>query len=40
MLVSFKYAILRSDRSKVNDMRVGLEYSVADGDIITIVSRN
>lgn len=40
MLESFRYAILSSTRTRVNDMRVGLDYELADGDIITIVSKN
>lgn len=40
MLHSFKYAIILNDNRKLSEMRVGLDYSLEDGDIITLVSRN
>lgn len=40
MLTSFKYAIILNDNRKLSEMRVGLDYSLEDGDIVTLISRN
>lgn len=40
MLSSFKYAIILNDNRKLSEMRVGLDYPLEDGDIVTLISRN
>ncbi|MEM0157609.1 MAG: GTPase, partial [Thermoplasmataceae archaeon] len=40
MLESFRYAILTGPQRKQAELRVGLDYDLMDGDIITIISRN
>ena len=40
MIESFRYAILTGPQRKQAELRVGLDYDLLDGDIITIISRN
>ncbi len=40
MMESFRYAMLTSNSSKINEMRVGMDYTLSDEDIVTIISRN
>ena len=40
MMDSFRYAMLTSHSSKINEMRVGMDYPLSDEDIVTIISRN
>lgn len=40
MLESYRYAILSGPQRKQAELRVGLDYELLDGDIITIISRN
>ncbi len=40
MLHSFRYAIILNENRKLSEMRVGLDYSLQDGDIITLISKN
>ena len=40
MLESFRYAILSGPQRKQAELRVGLDYELLDGDIITIISKN
>lgn len=40
MMESFRYAILTGPQRKQSELRVGLEYELLDGDIITIISKN
>ncbi|EQB69252.1 MAG: GTP-binding protein [Candidatus Thermoplasmatota archaeon] len=39
MIESFRYAIITSESAKIRDMRVGLDYGVSDGDIVTVISK-
>ena len=40
MLDSFRYAIISGPMRKQAELRVGLEYELLDGDIMTVISRN
>ncbi|MCL4332811.1 MAG: GTP-binding protein [Candidatus Thermoplasmatota archaeon] len=39
MLASFRYAIITGPKRKFREIRVGLDYPLRDGDIMTIISR-
>lgn len=39
MIETFRYAIITSEGAKIRDMRVGLDYNVSDGDVVTIISK-
>lgn len=40
MMDSFRYAIISGPQRKQAELRVGLEYRLLDGDVMTIISRN
>lgn len=40
MLDSFRYAIITGPQRKQAELRVGLDYELLDGDIMTVISRN
>ena len=40
MMDSFRYAMLSGPKRKFREIRVGLDYTLEDGDILTIISRN
>ncbi len=40
MMSSFRYAIISGPQRKQAELRVGLEYELLDGDIMTVISRN
>ena len=40
MLEAFRYAILTGPQRKQNELRVGLDYELLDGDVMTIISKN
>ncbi|MGP6294071.1 OBG GTPase family GTP-binding protein [Caldiplasma sukawensis] len=40
MLDSFRYGLVISKNSKIREMRVGIDYELSDGDILTIYTKN
>ncbi len=40
MMGSFRYAIISGPQRKQAELRVGLEYTLLDGDVMTVISRN
>ncbi|MCL4329123.1 MAG: 50S ribosome-binding GTPase [Candidatus Thermoplasmatota archaeon] len=40
MMESFRYAVLSGPKRKFREIRVGLDYPLNDGDMLTIISRN
>lgn len=40
MMESFRYAIISGPQRKQAELRVGLEYTLLDGDVMTVISRN